>query len=450
MHLFLEKKALHLRQQGGTYMKKFIEKLTWLSQKLGNQIHLKSMRDAFATILPFIMLAGFMVLINNVIIKPDGFMSNVISSATLTKWQELGTSIVNGTLGIITLLIGASVSYFLAQNRKFDNPFAPALQTIALIVIFIPLMTSVIPNGAKEAVQISGVIPTSLTGSAGMFVGIVTALLSTEVFIRLSKSEKMKIRISGESVPPAVIKSFNVLIPTMLTVLIFAFVSFLVNMLFSLDLYSVISAVIQKPLTFLVTSVPGFLTLMLISQMLYSIGIAGSGILGPIMDPVLLANMQDNMAAFANGTTIPHIINTTFRDIFGVMGGGGNTIALLIAIFIWSKRKDYREIAGLSAAPGLFNINEPVVFGLPIVYNLSLMIPFILSTPLCLLLAYIATSMGIISKVVVLVPWTTPPVISGFLATGGDFRAAIFQIFLIGVCILLYLPFLKANDHLKA
>jgi len=431
-------------------LKKFIEKLSWLSQKLGNQIHLKSMRDAFATILPFIMLAGFMVLINNVIIKPDGFMSAIISSETLTTWQGLGNSIVNGTLGIITILIGASVAYFLAQNRKFENPFAPALMTIALIVIFIPAVTEIVPIGAEKSVEVAGVLPIALMGSAGMFVGIVTALLATEVFIRLSKSEKMKIHISGDSVPPAVIKSFNVLIPTMLTILIFAFISFLVVTLFSLNLYSLISAIIQEPLTFLVTSVPGFLTLMTISQMLYSIGIAGSGILGPIMDPVLLANMQENMTAFANHTEIPHIINTTFRDVFGVMGGGGNTIALLIAIFIWSKRKDYREIATLSAAPGLFNINEPVVFGLPIVYNLSLMIPFIISTPLCLCLAYFATKLHMISEVVVMVPWTTPVVASGFLATGGDWRAAVFQIFLIGVCVLLYLPFLKANDRIKA
>ncbi|MBC2676488.1 PTS sugar transporter subunit IIC [Listeria booriae] len=431
-------------------MKKFVEKLGWLSQKLGNQIHLKSMRDAFATILPFIMLAGFMVLINNVIIKPDGFMSNVISSETLANWQQLGNSIVNGTLGIITILIGASVSYFLAQNRQFENPFAPALQTIALIVIFIPLTNDVIPVGAQKAVEISGVIPTALTGSAGMFVGIVTALLSTELFIRFSQSERLKIKISGDSVPPAVIKSFNVLIPTMLTVLVFAFVSFLLTQLFSLNIYALIGTIIQKPLTFLVTSVPGFLALMTISQMLYSIGIAGSGILGPIMDPVLLANMQDNMTAYANNAAIPHIINTTFRDIFGVMGGGGNTIALLIAIFIWSKRKDYREIAALSSAPGLFNINEPVVFGLPIVYNLSLMIPFIISTPLCLLLAYIATKIHMISEVVVMVPWTTPVVASGFLATGGDWRAAVFQVFLVGICVLLYLPFLKVNDRIKA
>lgn len=407
------------------------------------------MRDAFATILPFIMLAGFMVLINNVIIKPDGFMSAIISSETLTTWQGLGNSIVNGTLGIITILIGASVAYFLAQNRKFENPFAPALMTIALIVIFIPAVTEIVPIGAEKSVEVAGVLPIALMGSAGMFVGIVTALLATEVFIRLSKSEKMKIHISGDSVPPAVIKSFNVLIPTMLTILIFAFISFLVVTLFSLNLYSLISAIIQEPLTFLVTSVPGFLTLMTISQMLYSIGIAGSGILGPIMDPVLLANMQENMTAFANHTEIPHIINTTFRDVFGVMGGG-NTIALLIAIFIWSKRKDYREIATLSAAPGLFNINEPVVFGLPIVYNLSLMIPFIISTPLCLCLAYFATKLHMISEVVVMVPWTTPVVASGFLATGGDWRAAVFQIFLIGVCVLLYLPFLKANDRIKA
>lgn len=435
-------------------MNSFIEKISWLSVKLGNQIHLKSIRDAFATILPFIMLAGFMVLINSVVLNPAGFMSHLFEADTLRQWQQFGASVVTGTLGAMTLLVGAVVAYTLSQHRDFDNPLATVILTVALIIIFIPPIVMATPTGGGEAIAVSGMIPTQLTGPSGMFVGIVTALLSTEVFIRLSRNERMKIHITGEMVPPAVIRSFNTLIPSMLTVLIFSFFSFLIHQLFNLDLYSLIGSLIQKPLTWLVSSSAGFIFLMAVSQLFYSVGIAGSGILGPIMDPVLLVNMQENMAAFAAHSEVPHIINTTFRDVFGIIGGGGNTIALILAIFIASKRKDYRDIASLSAAPGIFNINEPVVFGLPIVYNITLMVPFIFTTPFCLFLAYLATRLHLISEVVVMVPWTTPVIISGFLATGGDWRAALFQVFLIVICTLIYLPFVKANnvhgnDHLS-
>lgn len=427
-------------------MNSFVDKISWLSVKLGNQTHLKSIRDAFATILPFIMLAGFMVLINSVVLNPTGFMSHIFAAETLRNWQQFGTSVVTGTLGAMTLLVGAVVSYTLSHNRDFDNPLAAVILTLALIIIFIPPVSMATPVGGGQALPVSGMIPTELTGPSGMFVGIVTALLSTEVFIRLSGNARMKIHISGELVPPAVIRSFNTLIPTMLTVLIFTFFSFLMRQWFGLDLYSLIGALIQKPLTYLVTSSTGFIFLMAVSQLFYSVGIAGSGILGPIMDPVLLVNMQENMTAFAAHHEIPHIINTTFRDVFGVMGGGGNTIALIIAIFIASKRKDYRDIASLSSAPGIFNINEPMVFGMPIVYNITLMIPFIFTTPFCLFLAYMATKLHLISEVVVMVPWTTPVILSGFLATGGDWRAALFQALLIAICTLIYLPFVKANN----
>lgn len=427
-------------------MNLFIEKISWVSVKLGNQIHLKSIRDTFATILPFIMLAGFMVLINSVVLNPTGFMSYVFAPETLQQWQQFDSSVVTGTLGAMTLLVGAVVSYTLSQNRDFDNPLATVVLTVALIIIFIPPVVTATPVGGGEAIRVTGMIPTQLTGPSGMFVGIVTALLSTEVFIRLSRNERLKIHITGEMVPPAVVRSFNTLIPSMLTVLLFSFFSFLMHLLFGLDLYSLIGAFIQKPLTWLVSSSAGFIFLMAISQLFYSVGIAGSGILGPIMDPVLLVNMQENMAAFAAHAEIPHIINTTFRDVFGVIGGGGNTIALILAIFIASKRKDYRDIASLSTAPGIFNINEPVVFGLPIVYNVTLMIPFIFTTPFCLWLAYQATRFHLISEVVVMVPWTTPVVVSGFLATGGDWRAALFQVLLIAICTLIYLPFVKANN----
>lgn len=427
-------------------MEKLFNKLGKVSQKLGGQIHLRSIRDAFASLIPFIIIAGLMIFINNVIIIPTGFMSKVINPATLTSWQDIGTSIINGTLNFLAVLLAGACAYHLAVNRKFENPIAPAFLAISIFVILLPLASSVTPVGAKEAVNVLGVISFNATNSGGMFVGIITSILSTELFIWFSKNKRLKINIGGEGVPPAVIKSFNSLIPIILTIITFAIVSYGVKQVSGTDINTLILKTIQTPLVSLVTSLPGFIILMFLSNLLFAMGIHPGGVVAPIMDPILYVAMNQNMTAYANGQVIPNIINMAFKDTFGVMGGSGNTIALLIAIFLVSKRKDYRDIAKLSAAPGIFNINEPIIFGLPIVFDLRLMIPFVLASPISLAAAYFVTKMGWMSRVVIQTPWTTPPVLSGFLATGGDWRASVFQIIMITLTVLLYIPFVKLSE----
>lgn len=427
-------------------MQKFFNKLGKISQKLGGQIHLRSIRDAFASLVPFIVIAGLMIFVNAVVIAPTGFMSKIIAPATLTTWQNIGTSINNGTLNFLAVLLAGACAYHLALNRKFSNPIAPAFLAISIFVILLPLVTSVMPVGSKVAIKAAGVLSFSSTNSGGMFVGIITSLLSTELFIWLSKSEKLKINIGGEGVPPAVIKSFNSLIPIMITIMIFAIVSFGIQQIFGTDINTLILTIIQRPLVSLITSLPGFIILMLLSNLFFAMGIHPGGVIAPIMDPILYIAMTQNMTAYTNGQAAPNIINMAFKDTFGVMGGSGNTIALLIAIFLVSKRRDYRDIAKLSTAPGIFNINEPIIFGLPIVFDLTLMIPFILASPISLAAAYFVTKIGWMSRVVIQTPWTTPPILSGFLATGGDWRASVFQIIMITLTVLLYIPFVKLSE----
>lgn len=431
-------------------MNKSMDILGKISQKFGNEVHLRSLRDGFAMLFPFIIVAGFVILINNVVLNTTGFLADLLSEELIIKIQSIGVSITNGTLNVITLLGGTSIAFYLAKNKRFENPFSAGLLTLSLLVVLMPSKFDLIPVDATNPVTIQKVLPFNLTNSTGLFVGIVTALLATELFMWLSRSKKLKINISGDGIPPAVNQSFNLLIPSMITLLIFAVGSFLLQELFSVDFYQSIGVLLQKPLSALVSSIPGFLVLSFLSQLFYSFGIAGSAVVMPVMKPVLLANMQENMDAFANHLPIPHIINQSFFDVFGVMGGGGNTIALLIVILLFSKRKNYREVSKLSLLPGIFNINEPVVFGMPVVFNVYLMIPFIIATPLCHLLAYIATSLNIISPVVVQLPFTTPIVLSGFLATGGDWRAGAFQVFLVLIVCVLYYVFLKAEEYAMA
>ncbi|ENN8794233.1 PTS sugar transporter subunit IIC [Listeria monocytogenes] len=389
-----------------------------VAQRLGGQIHLRSLRDAFASIMPFMILAGFVTLINYVILEPTGFMGKIVNPDTLKTWQEIGISIGNGTLSVITLLVTVAISYHLCLNRGYKNVIAPILVALSSFIVVTPIAMTFLPEGASKSIEVPNVIPVSYTGASGMFVGIIVGLIATDLFIKLSKNKRMQINLTG-NIPPAVIKSFNVLIPIMITVIIFSVMSFAVNQIFNMDFNTLVTTIITKPLSYVTTSLPGFLLITSIANLFFGLGIHQAVISGPLLDPFLLQNMQENMVAYANHQEIPHIINMAFKDTFAVMGGSGNTIGLLIAIFI---------------------------FGLPIVFNPLLIIPFVLAPIFSLTTAYYATAAGWINHVVVQTPWTTPPIISGFLATGGDWRASVLQVIIIVVTVFIYLPFLRMDE----
>ncbi|EMW5685339.1 PTS sugar transporter subunit IIC [Enterococcus faecium] len=422
------------------------EKFGIVATKLGNQIHLRTLRDAFATFMPFMMLAGFVTLINSVILEPTGFMGEIVDTSTLTTLQQIGTSIANGTLSITTLLVVAAVSYHMCASRNYTNHIAAVLVAISTFVVLTSMQMMFTPENADKAVEVTGVIPISYTGASGMFVGIFVGLAATELFIKLSNNKKLQIQLSG-NIPPAVLKSFNVLIPIIITITSFALLSFIIIQLFNMDINKLITTIVTEPLSKITTGLPGFLLITSIANLFFGFGIHQAVISGSLLDPFLIQNMQENMAAYANKEQIPHIINMAFKDTFAVMGGSGNTIALLIAIFIFSRRKDYKDFAKLSVTPAIFNISEPIIFGLPIVFNISLIIPFVLAPIFSLTVAYFATAVGLINHVVVQIPWTTPPVISGFLATAGDWRAAVLQILIIAASVFIYLPFLRIDEH---
>ncbi|GED49979.1 PTS cellobiose transporter subunit IIC [Carnobacterium maltaromaticum] len=427
----------------------FFDRFGMVAQKMGNQIHLRTLRDAFATFMPFMMLAGFVTLFNYVIFDPAGFLSSIISSGILEKIQSIGTPIASATLSITSLLIVAAISYHMCQNRNYENTIAAILVSISSLMVLTPMMTTFTPEGAKNALEIPNVIPLDYIGASGMFVGIFVGLIATELFIKLSKNKKLQINLSG-NIPPAVMKSFNVMIPIMITIVSISIVGFLVKELFHSDVNTLITTLVTAPLSKVTTGLPGFLLITSVANLFFGFGIHQAVISGSLLDPFLIQNMQENMAAYANHEEIPHIINMAFKDTFAVMGGSGNTIALLIAIFIFSRRQDYKDFAKLSVTPAVFNISEPIIFGLPIVFNISLIIPFILAPIFSLTIAYFATAMGFINHVVVQIPWTTPPVISGFLATAGDWRAAFLQIIIIAVSVFIYLPFLRIDEKVTA
>lgn len=199
---------------------KLMQAFIMFAQRTGGQVHLRSLRDAFASIMPFMILAGFVTLINNVLLQPSGILSGVISAETLLSVQSIGDAIGNGTLQIITLLVAIAVSYHLSLNRGYKNVIGPILVTLSSMIVVTPIMAANFPELLPSGVDADKVIPISYIGASGLFVGILVGLLSTDIFIKLSKNKRLQINLSG-NIPPAVIQSFNVLIPIMLVVLLF-------------------------------------------------------------------------------------------------------------------------------------------------------------------------------------------------------------------------------------
>ena len=379
---------------------KFIDKFSNVAMRVGGQIHLKALRDTFATIMPLYILAGVAVLINNVVLPL------ILKGNALVNAQYWGTVITNGTLNISGLLVAPIVAYMLSQSKRFENPLAAAIIALASLIVMMPNVLEVTPVGADKAVQVSGILGFSNIGTTGLFAGIIIGLITCELFIKISHVEKLQIKL-GDNIPPAVGNSFNVLIPV---ILVLAF-------------WGIISTVLF-------------------------VGIHQTVIYGTLLEPLLIANINENMLAYANHQAIPHIMNVAFVPTFGMIGGSGSTIVLLLVTFLFSKNKASKSIAKLGFAPGIFNINEPVIFGYPVVYNMALMIPFVALPAIGIAIAYAATALGFMSKCVVYIPWTTPPLVNAYLATAGDFRAVIVQLVIIAVGVLLYLPFVKVNDRI--
>jgi cellobiose PTS system EIIC component len=429
-------------QLDGADKTSFLDKFTMFAAKLGDQIHLRSLRDAFAVIMPLFILAGLAVLVNNVVFP--WFWEGEI----LTKAQYWGNTITNGTLNIAGLLIAPMIAYSLSRNRNFKSPIASASIAIATLVIMMPSTVSVVPVGAEKAVNVSGVLTFGNLGTTGMFAGIIIGLVATEIFIKLSSIKKFEINL-GENIPPAVGKSFGVMIPAILALSLFGIIALILTVGFDTNLISLISTMIQEPLRKINTSLIGTVVIYSIGNFLFSLGIHQTVVNGALLDPLLLANMNENMLAFQNGQEIPHIINSAFVPTFGMIGGTGSTISLLIAIYLFGKSRASKDIAKLATGPGLFNINEPVIFGYPIVFNLPMMIPFVLLPALGIIVAYFATAIGFISKTVVYIPWTTPPLLSAYLATAGDWKAVLVQAVIIIGGAFLYLPFMKISERVS-
>ncbi|REJ30863.1 MAG: PTS cellobiose transporter subunit IIC [Caldibacillus debilis] len=411
--------------------------------KIGNQRHLQAIRDGIVLTIPLIIIGSlFLIIAYFPIPGYDSFMKDVFGP----NWQTSLLMPVGVTFDLLAVFVVVGVSYRLAEHYKLDA-LSVVVTSVAAFMLVTPYEISFTPEGTDQVYQVRG-IPLDLTSSKGMFVAIIVAIITTEIYRYIVKKNIIINMPAG--VPPAVAKSFASLIPGFIVLLILWMLSLLLKATPFENMHNIVYVILGKPLSLLGGSYWGAIIAVIVAQLLWVTGIHGQGLVWGIMSPVWLALIDENRQAFVSGKEIPHIVNTQFMDIFYSIGGSGTTLGLAILLLFRSRSKQLKQLGRLAIGPGIFNINEPITFGLPIIMNPIMMIPFIFVPVVIVTVSYFAMDFGLVAKTAgIMVPWTTPAPIGGFLATGNHISGAILQIVNVLISMALYYPFFRLYDNQK-
>ncbi|AML57218.1 PTS system, cellobiose-specific IIC component [Serratia rubidaea] len=398
-----------------------------------------AIKASFITLMPVIIVGAFSVLISNMVMDPKNGLASFAMFSFLADLKPIMSSINYATLSFLNIgavfLIGIELGKINGSRSLF-----PGLLAVICFIAVTPTTVELMVNDQMQLVK--DVLAKQFSDTRSLFLGMFIAILSVEIYSRLETLDRLKIKMP-ESVPPNVSASFSALIPAIITVVAVASLGFIFHRITGIYLYDAVYQVVQRPLETVVQSLPGILILMFVAQLFWVIGIHGNQMVKPIREPLLLGAIMVNMTAFEQGKEIPNIITMPFWDVYMSIGGSGITLGLLFAVMIATRRKEMREISKLSLGPSFFNINEPVIFGMPIMLNPILAIPFIITPLITGTIGYFATSIGFAGKAVVMVPWTTPPIVNAWLSTAGSMGAVVTQLICIVVATIIYLPFVK-------
>lgn len=430
----------------------------------GQNKYLSAIKNAFQTFMPLTIAGAIGVLWCNVLVNADSGLGmfwepimaldfinpafSAIQFATISCItvgitfgiaQEIGES--NGETGYFAGLLGLACWLAVTQNSFGNYALVEGADKAAKVVL----------NDSGAMTVFAGLSGNTL-GATGLFTGMIIGVVSVEIFCALRKVDKLKLKMP-ESVPPGVARAFEVLIPACITLIIIAVIGRLAELATGQYLNDLISTYIQGPLGSIGATVPGVIVIYLLIMLFWLVGIHGNNMLSAVKEALFTPIMLKNIETFSKTNDAYSdelgIFAMAWLQMFGEFGGSGVTIGLVISILVFGKREDNRTIAGISSVPALFNINETVTFGIPMVLNPILGIPFVLAPIATIVVGYILTVIGFCPKAVINTPWTTPPILHGFLTTGANVMGAVSQAIALVVSIVIYAPFLIAYEKFQ-
>ncbi|EIC85299.1 PTS sugar transporter subunit IIC [Serratia sp. M24T3] len=400
-----------------------------IAARLSGQRHVVAIKDGFISSMPFLIVGSFMLLFAH-----PPFSAN--SQWAFAQWwlgivarhSDQIMMPYNMTMGIMAVYIAAAIAYNLAQSYKMNGFMAAMLSLMAFLVVASPQSNSALPVGSL--------------GGEGIFTAILVSLYSTELMHFLQK-HNIGFKLP-EQVPPKIRQSFDLLIPILAIFITLFPLSLFIQHQFGMLLPQAIMSVFA-PIISASDSLPAILIAVLLCHLLWFAGIHGAVIVGGILQAFWLTNLGINQQELNAGQPITQIFIEPFWQFFIVVGGSGSTMGLVF-LYLRSKSAHLRSIGKLGLVPSMFNINEPVIFGSPVVMNPLLFIPFITAPLVNAVIAYTATRTNLVNHVVSLAPWTTPGPIGAAWSTGWDFRAIILVGVLLCISTLIYYPFFKMYE----
>ncbi|HFR8639462.1 TPA: family 1 glycosylhydrolase [Escherichia coli] len=321
--------------------------------KLNSQKHVAAVRDGFVFTFPIIMASSLIILINFAILSPDGFIAGLLHLNSifpnLEKAQAIFTPVMNGSVNIMSIMIAFLVARNMAISYEQDDLLCGLTAIGAFFIVYTPY----------QMIDGQAFLTTKYLGAQGLFVAVIVALITSEIFCRLARNPKITITMPA-AVPPAVARSFKVLLPIFFVMVFFSALNYCLTLISPAGLNDLIYTLIQTPLKHMGTNIFAVIILGAVGNFLWVLGIHGPNTTSAIRETVFSeANLENLSWAAQHGTTwgAPYPITwTSINDAFANCGGSGMTLGLLLAIFIASKRAEYRDLAKMSFIPGIFNI----------------------------------------------------------------------------------------------
>jgi cellobiose-specific phosphotransferase system IIC component len=407
--------------------------------KIVNSEYLSIIRNALTLTLPVVIAGAIGVLLNNF---PIAFYQELMHGVFGKEWRSFGGYVWGGTLAILSPVMVFTIGCSIAERYNMKKPLDAIPPVVVGLLSFCALLTITEPSSKDFA------IPYNWVGIHGLFLAIIVSIVSSEVFLRLYKIKALHIRFFSEEAGTAMSSVFSALAPAVLTIGLFALFKVTMVSLGVKDIHSLIYDAIALPFKGLGNNLGTALLYNFLRQSLWFLGIHGSNALEPVMTEIYMSAMRANELAVAAGRPQQFIFTKTFFDTYISMGGAGNTLSLLLALFMTRKGSGMKRIAQISFLPAVFNINETLVFGMPIVLNPIFFAPFILTPMALTVTSYCAAATGLLPASTMEVAWTTPAFISGY-AAAGSLAGSVMQIFNIFVGFLIYLPFVRISEKFQ-
>ena len=384
---------------------------------LGDNTYLCAIRAGMVSIVPLTIIGGLFMIV--AYLPVSGWEKRVEPYLPVLQIP------VTATFGLLAVFACFTIAYDMGNRLNQEGVVSAMIATAIFMMIQV--------NPQDQSLVVDGL------GSKGLFTAILVALVCVRVQ-KLFTDWGVVIRMPA-NVPPIVHQSFLSLVPLFFLVVAFWLLRFVAGV----DINAAVQTAFA-PLVFALNTLPGILVYALLVTMLWSVGINGDNAVDAVVAPIFLQYLSENVTAMTQGRPLPYITAYGFFTTFVNVGGTGATVALALCL-VNSREPGFRKVSRLSLPTQVFQINEPIFFGLPIVLNPVFMVPYVLNALVLTTGTYLLMSWGVISKPFVNIPWTTPPVIGHYLVTGGDWRAAAWGAVSVVLAMLVYYPFARAAER---